>query len=69
MSPSEARSHEVAESITKTHDEILREQAWNEALNRTVESLSARSIEPRSIRMNPPKFDGTAACTILYTGS
>uniref|UniRef100_M4BEZ4 Uncharacterized protein n=1 Tax=Hyaloperonospora arabidopsidis (strain Emoy2) TaxID=559515 RepID=M4BEZ4_HYAAE len=66
MYESEARSHEVVDSISKTHDEILREQAWNEALNRTVESLSARSIQPRPIRMDPPKFDGTAARTIVH---
>ena len=64
MAASEARSHEVAESTSKTHDELLREQARNEALNRTVESLSARSIQPRPIRMDPPKFDGTTAHTI-----
>uniref|UniRef100_M4C5T9 Uncharacterized protein n=1 Tax=Hyaloperonospora arabidopsidis (strain Emoy2) TaxID=559515 RepID=M4C5T9_HYAAE len=66
MSASEAQSHEVAESISKTHDELLREQARNEALNRTVESLSARSIKPRPIRMDPPKFDGTAVRTIVH---
>ena len=65
-SASEARSHEVAESISKTHDELLREQARNETLNRTVESLSARSIKPRPIRMDPPKFDGTAVRTIVH---
>ena len=64
MAASEARSHEVAESTSKTHDELLREQDRNEALNRTVESLSARSIQPRPIRMDPPKFDGTTAHTI-----
>ena len=53
MSASKARIHEVAESISKTHDEPLRGQARNEALNRTVEPLSARSIQPRLIRMEP----------------
>ena len=44
MSASEVLSLEVAESISKTHDQLLREQAQSEALDRTVESLSARSI-------------------------
>ena len=39
MSASEARSHKVAESIRKTHDELLHEKARNEALSRTVKSL------------------------------
>uniref|UniRef100_M4B7A8 CCHC-type domain-containing protein n=1 Tax=Hyaloperonospora arabidopsidis (strain Emoy2) TaxID=559515 RepID=M4B7A8_HYAAE len=66
MSASKAQSHEVAESISKTHDELLREQDRNKALNRTVESLSARSIQSRLIKMEPPKFDGTAASTIAH---
>ena len=66
LAASEARSHEVAESIGKTHDELLREQARNEALNRTVEALSARSSRPRPISMDPPKFNGTAARTIVH---
>ena len=44
MFASKAQSHEVAESISKTHENLLREQAWREALNRIVEILSARSI-------------------------
>ena len=39
---SEAQSHATAESITQTQDELRREQARSEALNRTVEMLSAR---------------------------
>ena len=66
MSESEARSHEVAEAISKTHDELLREQARNEALNRTVESLSAQSIHPRPIRMDIPIFNETDARTIVH---
>ena len=65
-SASEAHSHATAESIHKTQDELLREQARNEALNRTVETLSARSNQPRPIRMDPPKFDGTAPHTIVH---
>uniref|UniRef100_M4BDT6 Retrotransposon gag domain-containing protein n=1 Tax=Hyaloperonospora arabidopsidis (strain Emoy2) TaxID=559515 RepID=M4BDT6_HYAAE len=65
MSASEARSHEVVESISNTHDELLHEQARNEALNRTAETLSARSIQLRPIGMETPKFDGTAARTIV----
>uniref|UniRef100_M4BN05 Retrotransposon gag domain-containing protein n=1 Tax=Hyaloperonospora arabidopsidis (strain Emoy2) TaxID=559515 RepID=M4BN05_HYAAE len=66
MSASKARIHEVAEFISKTHDELPREQAQNEPLNRIVESLSARSIQPRSIRMDPSKFDCTATRTIVH---
>ena len=65
MSASEARIHEGAESISKTHDKLLREQAQNEALNRPIEWLSVRYIQPRPIGIDPPKFDGTAACTIV----
>ena len=65
MFASEARSHEVVESIIKTHDELQSEHSQNEALNRTVESISARSIQPRPIRMDPSQFDGTA---LFYTG-
>ena len=61
MSAFEARSHEVAEAISKTHNELPGEQARNEALNITVKSLSVRSIQTRPIRMDPLKFDGTAA--------
>ena len=46
---SEANSQAAAESIKKTQDELLREQAWNEALNRTFETLSSRSNQPRPI--------------------
>ncbi|CAI5704050.1 unnamed protein product [Peronospora effusa] len=53
-------SQATPESINMTQDELLREQAWNEALNRTVETLSARSNQLRPIRMDPPKFDGDA---------
>ncbi|CAI5738007.1 unnamed protein product [Hyaloperonospora brassicae] len=66
LAASEAQSHVVAKSIGKTHDELLREQARNEALNRTVEVLSARSSPPRPIRMDAPKFDGFAARTIVH---
>ena len=66
ISASEARSHEVEESISKTHDELLREQDWNDALNRTVESLSSRSIQPKPIRIEPPKSDCTATRTIVH---
>ena len=52
---SESQSHAAAESVTQTQDELRREQA----LNRTVEMLSARPHQPRPIRMDPPKFDGT----------
>ena len=44
----------------------MREQARSEALNRTVEMLSAPPHQPRPIRMDPPKFDGTAAYTIVH---
>ena len=66
LSASEARSHGVAESVSKVHDDFLRKQAWNETLNRTVESSSARSIQPRPIRIDPPKFDGTTTRTIVH---
>ena len=56
----------MEESISNNHEELLREQARNEALNRTVESISARSIQPRPIIMDSPKFDGTAAHTIVH---
>ena len=65
-SASEARSHEVAESTSKTHNDLLREKARNDALNRTVETLSVRSIRPRPIRMDPPRFDRTAVRIILH---
>ncbi|CAI5714887.1 unnamed protein product [Peronospora farinosa] len=41
-------------------------EARNEALNRTVETLSARPAQPRPIRMDPPKFDGTSPHTIVH---
>ena len=63
---SEAQSHATAESITQTKDELRREQARSEELNRTVEMLSARPHQPRPIRMDPPKFDGIAAHTIVH---
>ena len=63
---SEAQSHATAETVTQTQDELRREQARNEALNRTVEMLSARPHQPRPIRMDPPKFDGTLAHTIVH---
>ena len=66
MSASEARSHGVVESIRNTHDALLREQVRNEALNRTVESLPAWSIQPRPIGMDPSQFDSTAARTIVH---
>ena len=66
MDASEAHSYAAAESIQKTQDELKREQARNEALNRTVETLSARSNQLRPIRMDPPEFDGTAAHTIVH---
>ena len=62
---SEVHDHAVSESVNQTQDELLREQARNERLNRTVEALSARSNPPRPIRMDPPKFDGTAPHTIV----
>ena len=62
---SEARSQAVGESIKETRNELLREQARSEALNRAVEALSTRSNPPRPIRMDPPKFDGTAAHTVV----
>ncbi|CAI5739629.1 unnamed protein product [Peronospora farinosa] len=63
---SEVNDQAKAESINKTQDELLREKARNEALNRTVETLSARSNQPRPIRMDPPKFDETAPHTIVH---
>ena len=63
---SEAQSHAEGESVTQTQDELRHEQAWSEALNRTAEILSARPHQPRPIRMDPPKFDGTAAHTIVH---
>ena len=63
---SEVNSQATAESITKTQDELRLEQARNEALNRTVETLSARPAQPRPIRMDPPKFDGTSPHTIVH---
>ena len=56
----------MAESISKTFDELLREKVRNEALNRTDKTLLAQSTQPRPIRMDPPKFDGTAARTIVH---
>ena len=58
--------YEVQAFIGRNHEETLRGKAWNEALNRTVETLSASSIQPRPIRMDPPKFDRTAARTIVH---
>ena len=46
---SEAQSHAAAESVTQTQDELRHEQAPSEALNRTVEMLSARPHQPRPI--------------------
>ncbi|CAI5727339.1 unnamed protein product [Peronospora farinosa] len=63
---SEVNSQATAESITKTQDELRLEQARNEALNRTVETLSARPAQPRPIRMDPPKFDGATPHTIVH---
>ncbi|CAI5714552.1 unnamed protein product [Peronospora effusa] len=63
---SEANSQATAESINKTQDELKLEQARNEALNRTVGTLSARPNQPRPIRMDPPKFDGTTPHTIVH---
>ena len=43
MSTSEARSHEVEASIiSKTHDEFIRDQDWNEEINSAVEMLMTR---------------------------
>lgn len=64
---SEAQSQTAAESIQKTQKELLRERARNETLNRTVEVLSTRSYHQRPVRMDPPKFDGTAV-TQSFTG-
>ena len=61
-----SQSHAAAESVTQTQDELRREQARSEALNSTVEMLSARPHQPRPIRMNPPKFDETAAHRIVH---
>ena len=63
---SEAQNNAATESVTQTRDELRREQARSEALNKTVEMLSARPHQPRPIRMDPPKFDGTAAHTIVH---
>ena len=63
---SEVQNHATAESVTQTQDELRREQARSEALNRTVEMLSTRPSHPRPIRMDPPKFDGTLAHTIVH---
>ena len=63
---SEAQSHAAAESVTQTQAELRREQVRGETLNKTVEMLSARPHQPRPIRMDPPKFDGTAAHTIVH---
>lgn len=63
---SEAQNNAATESVTQTRDELRREQARSEALNKTVEMLSARPNQPRPIRMDPPKFDGTAAHTIVH---
>ncbi|CAH0491682.1 unnamed protein product [Peronospora farinosa] len=57
---SEVNSQATAKSISKTQDELWLEQARNEALNRPVETLSARSNQPKTIRMERPKFDGAA---------
>ena len=55
---SEANSQASAESINKTQDELLRDQARNEAPNKNFRMLSFRSNQPRPIRMDHPKFDG-----------
>ena len=68
MSASETRIHEVAEFISKTHDELLREQTRNEALNRTIESLSDRSTQPRPFRMDPPNLMALPPA-LFYTSS
>ncbi|CAI5721552.1 unnamed protein product [Peronospora effusa] len=64
---SEVNSQATADSITKTQDELRLEQARNEALNRTVETLSARPAQPTPIRMDPPNFYGTSPHT-MFTG-
>ena len=56
----------MAESIIKNHDELLSKQARNEALNKTVETLSTRSIQPRLIRIDPPELNCTATRTIVH---
>lgn len=56
---SEAQSHEVADSVSQTHSELLCKQAPNE-------TLSARSNPPRPIDMDSPHFDGKAARTIVH---
>ena len=60
------QGHTAAESVTQTQDELRHEQARSENLNRTVEMLFARPHQPRPIRMDPPKFDGNAAHTIVH---
>ena len=63
---SEAQRHAAAESVIKTQNELRREHARSEALNRTVEMLSARPHQPRPIQMDPPKDDETAAHKIIH---
>ncbi|CAI5722210.1 unnamed protein product [Peronospora effusa] len=63
---SEANSQATAGSINKTQDELRLEQARNEALNRTVDTLSARPSQPRPIRMDTSKLDGTSPHTIVH---
>ena len=63
---SDAQNIATAESVTQTQDELRREQARSEALNKTVEMLSTRPSHPRPIQMDPPKFDGTLAHTIVH---
>ena len=58
---SKAQSHATAESVTQTQNELRREQARSEELNRTSEIFSSRPHQPRPIRMDPLEFDGTTA--------
>ena len=53
MFASDTRIHEVAESIRRTHDVFLRDQARNEALSRSDDTLSTRSVHPGTIKQEP----------------
>ncbi|CAI5715589.1 unnamed protein product [Peronospora farinosa] len=63
---SEVNSQATDEFTNKIKDELLREQARNKALNRSVETLSAWLNQPRPIRMYPPKLNGTSPHTIVH---
>ena len=49
----EAHIHAQTEFIIQTQDELLREKAQNDALNRDVETLSARSNQLRLLSKDP----------------